>query len=161
MPRVATKLTPTKGGGLTARKRIPEDVQDEHERLYGVRWEARLSIAPGTPVLHARAQYREWLSAIESRIANIRAEKKGEGRLLSPKEARALAGDWYNWFTERHTQKARTPKYWEDLRESVSDAVRDELLLFAAHDNDEVHDIWERRRRREKTYDRCWRTGAR
>jgi hypothetical protein len=27
MPRVATTLIPTKGGGLTARKRIPEDAQ--------------------------------------------------------------------------------------------------------------------------------------
>jgi hypothetical protein len=51
-----------------------------------------------------------------------------------PKDARALAGEWYRWFTERHTQKARAPTYWEDLRESVSDAVRDELLLFAPHE---------------------------
>jgi hypothetical protein len=49
MPRVATKLTPTKGGGFTARKRIPEDVQADYERLYGVRWEARLSIAQAHP----------------------------------------------------------------------------------------------------------------
>jgi hypothetical protein len=135
MPRVATKLTPTKGGGFTARKRLPEDVQDEYERLHRVRWEARLSIPPGTPIVQARALHREWLTEIESRIANIRAEKKGEGRLLTPKDARGLAGEWYHWFIERHTQKARTPTYWEDLRDSVSDAVGDELLLFAAHDN--------------------------
>ena len=55
MPRVATKLTPTKSGGFTARKRIPEDTQDEYERLFGLRWEERLSVAPGTPVLR-RAQ---------------------------------------------------------------------------------------------------------
>src|SRR5271167_5051773 len=134
MPRVATKLTPTKSGGFTARKRIPADVQDDYARLHGVRWEARLSIDPGTPILLARARYREWFSEIESRIANIRAEKKGEGRLLMPKDARALAGEWYHWFTERHTQKPRPLTHWEDLRESVSDAVRDELLLFAAHD---------------------------
>jgi integrase len=141
MPRVATKLNPTKGGGFTARKRIPEDAQADYERLYRVRWEARLNIAAGTPVLLARAKQREWLSEIESRIANIRAERKGEGRLLTPKDARALAGEWYRWFTERHTQKARSPAYWE---ESVDEAVRDELLLFAAHDNDKVDDIWER-----------------
>src|SRR5271169_1695831 len=137
MARVATKLTPTKSGGFTARKRIPEDVQAAYQEHYEVRWEERLTIAPATPILLARAKHREWLSEIESRIANVRAEKKGEGRLLTPKDARALAGEWYRWFTERHTQKARAPRYWEDLRESVSDAVRDELLLFAAHDNDE------------------------
>jgi integrase len=141
MPRVATKLTPTKGGGFTARKRIPEDVQDEYERLFDVRWEARLNIAPGTPIVHARAQHREWLSEIESRGANIRAEKKGEGRLLTPKDARALAGEWYHWFTERRLQDAQPATYWEDLRERVSDALRDELV-FA--DDDEVDDVWER-----------------
>ena len=108
MPRVATKLTPTKGGGFTARKRIPEDVQNEYERLHGVRWEARLSIAPGTPIVQARALHREWLTEIEGRIANIRAEKKGEGRLLTPKDARALAGEWYHWFTERHLCGGKT-----------------------------------------------------
>ena len=126
MPRVATQLTPTKGGGFTARKRIPDDAQDDYERLYGVRWEARLGIDPGTPVLLARAKHREWLSEIESRIANIRAEKKGEGRLLTPKDARALAGEWYHWFTERHVQSAQPATYWEDLRGRVGDAVRDE-----------------------------------
>jgi hypothetical protein len=140
MPRVATKLTPTKGGGFTARKRIPEDVQADYERLYGVRWETRLSIAPATPILHARAQHREWLSEIEARIANIRSEKKGEGRLLMPKDARALAGEWYHWFTERHTQNAQSPTYWEDLRERVGDALRDALVF---QEGDELDDVWE------------------
>jgi integrase len=141
MARVATKLNPTRGGGFTARKRIPEDAQGDYERLYGVRWEARLSIDPGTPVLLARSRHREWLSEIESRIANIRAEKRGQGRLLTPKGARALAGEWYRWFTERHQQSAKSPAYWEDLRERVGDALRDELIFVENH---EVDEVWER-----------------
>jgi hypothetical protein len=139
MPRVATKITPTKSGGFTARKRIPEDVQADYERLYGVRWEAQLSIAPGTPVIQARAQHREWLTEIENRIANVRAERKGEGRLLTPKDARALAGEWYHWFVEKHSQKARTATYWEELKESVGDTLRDELV-FA---DETVDEVWE------------------
>ena len=42
--------------------------------------------------------HREWLSEIEARIANIRAERKGEGQTLTPQGARALAGEWYKWF---------------------------------------------------------------
>jgi integrase len=141
MARVATKLTPTKGGGFTARKRIPEDAQADYERLYSVRWEARLSIDPGTPVLLARAKHREWLSEIESRVANIRAEKKGEGRLLTPKDARALAGEWYHWFTERQLRSAQSPTYWEDRREEIGETLRDELVLASAG---ELDDIWER-----------------
>ena len=140
MARVATKMNPTKGGGFIARKRIPEDAQADYERLYSVRWEARLSIDPGTPVLLARAKHREWLSEIESRI--IRAEKKGEGRSLTPKEARALAGEWYHWFTERHLRSARSPTYWEDYRrEEIAETLRDELGLGSAGDLD---DLWER-----------------
>jgi integrase len=60
---------------------------------------------------------------------------------LTPKDARALAGEWYRWFTEKHTQKARTPTYWEDLKEHVGDALRDELV-FA--EDDVVDEVWER-----------------
>jgi integrase len=146
MPRVATKLSPTKGGGFTARKRIPEDVQADYERLYGVRWEARLGIAAGTPVVLARAKHREWLSEIESRVANIRAERKGDGRSLTPKDARALSGDWYRWFTERHLQRALAPAHWEDVRERVGDALRDEVLTYSGslQEVEEVDEIWER-----------------
>ena len=146
MPRVATKLTPTKSGGFTARKRIPEDAQADYERLYDVKWETRLTIAPGTPVLQARAQHREWLSEIESRIANIRAEKKGEGQVLTPKDARALAGEWYHWFTARHIESAQSPAHWENLRERVGDALRDEVLAYGEgpQEDDEVDEIWER-----------------
>jgi hypothetical protein len=141
MPRVATQLTPTKGGGFTARKRIPTDVQNDYERLYGVRWEARLNITPGTPIVQARAQHSEWLSDIESRIANIRAEKKGEGRLLMPKDARALAGEWYHWFTERHLQRGEPTAHWEDLRSEVRDALLDAMVF---QEGDELDDVWER-----------------
>src|SRR5262249_15153326 len=125
MPRVASRFTPTKDGGFTARKRIPKDAQEDYERLYGVRWEARLTIDPGTPIVLARAKHREWLSDIESRIANIRATRKGEGRLLTPKEARAMAGEWYHWFTERHLQRGEPAAYWGGLVSDVNDALRD------------------------------------
>jgi hypothetical protein len=47
--------------------------------------------------LHER-NTEEWATGIEARIAAIRAERKGEGRTVAPKEARALAGEWYHWF---------------------------------------------------------------
>jgi hypothetical protein len=40
------------------------------------------------PVLPARAKHREWSSEIEACFADIRAALKGEGRTLTPKEAR-------------------------------------------------------------------------
>ena len=100
MPRIATKLATTRNGGFIARKVIPHDVRDEYAKLYGQRTEERINTGP-IPLSLARAKHREWSSEIEARIANIRAEQRGEGRTVTPKEARALAGEWYGWFTAR------------------------------------------------------------
>jgi len=90
MARVATKITPTSEGGFSARKRIPADAQDAYHKLYGKRHEEWFNSGP-MPVTLARARHREW--QIEARITNIRAERKGEGRTLSPMQARALSGE--------------------------------------------------------------------
>src|ERR1035437_8164268 len=145
MARVATTLTPTKSGGFTARKRIPADVQDAYEPLYGVRWEERLRLPP-IPIHLARAQHRDWLTEIESRVVNLRAVRTGAGRSLTPKDARALAGEWYNWFVDQHLALQQPPGHWEYVRERVCDALRDAVLPYSdAHQEDnEVDDIWER-----------------
>jgi hypothetical protein len=84
-------------GIATDRKVVPFDVRDQYSKLYGQRTEERFNSAPA-PLLLARAQHREWQSEIEARFAAIRAERRGEGRILTPKEARASAGEWYHWF---------------------------------------------------------------
>jgi hypothetical protein len=64
--------------------------------------EAKFS-APASTAQHvAKQRYHEWLSEVDGRIAGIRAERRGEGISLTPRQARALAGDWYDWFIERH-----------------------------------------------------------
>src|SRR5580704_11991898 len=113
LPRSASKLAPTSKGGFVARKVIPLDVRDEYSKLYEQCTEERLNTGP-MPVLLARAKHREWSSDIEARFANIRAERKGEGRTLSPKEARALAGEWYGWFTARMEARNWLAQVWED-----------------------------------------------
>jgi integrase len=142
MPRVATKLTPTKSGGFFARKRIPPDVQAAYQRLYGVRWEERLNTGP-VPVHLARAKHREWLTDIETHIANIRAERDGSGGVLSRQQARALAGEWYLWFTTQQLAKARSVEHWEDYLSEVCDQIRDTVFSVEG-DKENVDDIWER-----------------
>jgi hypothetical protein len=39
----------SKSGSVIARKGIPEDVREDYQRLYGQRWEAKLSVPAGTP----------------------------------------------------------------------------------------------------------------
>jgi integrase len=146
MPRVATKLAPTQRGGFVARKRIPADAQDEYARLYNVRWEARFNVPPGTQIIVARAKHREWLTEIESRIANIRAQLNGQGRSLSPKDARALAGEWYGWYLERQRRRPHTEEHWEYFREQISEALTDAIGPYRdPHDRErqEIDDVWE------------------
>jgi integrase len=120
--RVATKLAPAANGGWIARKRIPEDVQDAYQKLYRVRWEERFHCGPMT-VAQARAQHREWLTKIEGRINNIRAESKGEGISLTPKDARALSGEWYLWYVQRHTDRPSPKAHWKLFLKLLTDQI--------------------------------------
>ena len=118
MPRLATKLAPTKNGGFIARKVIPFDVRDEYASLYGQRTEERLNTGP-LPVSIARAKHREWSSEIEARIANIRSARKGEGRTLTPQQARGLAGEWYHWFIARMATHKWPADVWGDYQAQI------------------------------------------
>ena len=60
---------------------------------------------------------------IEARIVNIRAERKGEGRTLTPQGARALAGEWYSWFTAHMATNKWTEAQWRAYRESAWDGL--------------------------------------
>lgn len=116
MPKVAIQLTPAPRGGYIARKWIPADVREAYGKLYGdggPQWEAWFNSGSVT-LLQARALHRDWSSLIESRIANIRAERKGEGRTLTPQEARALAGEWYHWFIAQMAKIKWPADVWRD-----------------------------------------------
>jgi integrase len=143
MPRIATKLTPAHQGGFIARKVIPLDVREEYAKLYGQRTEERLNTGP-MPVTLARAKHREWSSEIEGRIGNIRASRSGHGRTLTPKEARALAGEWYDWFTKRMAALNWPAETWEDYEWH---AVRSQLYGPAIEGgvfSGDPLDFWER-----------------
>jgi integrase len=144
MPRVATKLTPTKSGGWFARKRIPEDVQDAYEKLYGVRWEERLALPPISSA-KARASHRDWLNEIEARIANIRAGQRGDGQTLTSMQTRALSGEWYHWYLERHQARHQSAEHWEFFRDQINEELTDAINLYRdPHDPErqEIDDVW-------------------
>jgi hypothetical protein len=102
MARVAIKLTPKHTGGYSARKRIPADVSAEYSRQFSKSAEERFTTGPDVSHATAKTQIHEWLAEIESRIASIRAARRGGGRALTKKQALALAGEWYVWFVKRH-----------------------------------------------------------
>ena len=108
-------LSRASDGRWFARKGIPEDVREEYVRLYGVRREAHLKLPADTPRHDAKTQLGEWGAEIETRIATLRAKRRGEGRPLTRQNAIALAGRWYNWFIKQHEDDPGPPKRWTDF----------------------------------------------
>jgi hypothetical protein len=111
--------------GWHARKVIPRDVRRAYSQLYGPSWEAKLALPRGTPPLQARLRFSDWLAEIETRIEAIRAAQRGEARDLTPKEARALAGEWYRWFVARHEDKPGGHEYWGDILDRLVSELED------------------------------------
>ena len=142
MPRIATKLALSRKGGVIARKVIPHDVRNEYAKLFGRRSEERLNTGP-MPVALARARHREWSSEIEARIANIRAEREGAGRTLAPTQARALAGEWYGWFTARMATNKWPADVWEDYQALVRSELYGPAMAGGVFSGDPL-DFWER-----------------
>jgi hypothetical protein len=56
-------------GRWFARKVIPTDVREEHQRLYGHKSEAHLKLPADTPKHEAKARLGEWQAEVETRIA--------------------------------------------------------------------------------------------
>ena len=107
-------LTRSKSGSWTARKGIPKDVQDEYERLYGQRWEAKLTLSSRLTPHQAKAETAEWVADIERRIDAVRASHRGERQSLSQKQVRALAGEWYTAFTAEHEENPGAAERWAE-----------------------------------------------
>jgi hypothetical protein len=67
--------------------------------LYGVRWEELFHAPPDCTPQRAKGLRAEWEADVETRIATLRAKQRGDGHDLTQKQAHALAGEWYRWFT--------------------------------------------------------------
>jgi hypothetical protein len=83
--------------------------------------EAKFFREAGTKPEIARREFNEWLAEVEDQIAHIRAQRTGEGLELTRRQARALAGECYEWFYARH---ASTDKDWGQVLDQVQDAMR-------------------------------------
>ena len=91
-----------KNNNYVARKRLPDDVREEYGRLYGRRLEEKFHRRADTDPAVARREFHEWSAHVEAKISNIRAQRLGEGISLTRQQARALAGEWYDWFVAQH-----------------------------------------------------------
>ncbi len=87
----------------------------------GPAWEAKGTIPADTPPEKVKARQAAFLVLVEGRIAALRASKGGRGVDLTQRQADALAGDWYQWFTSQHLDNPGSPAEWSTLREILWD----------------------------------------
>jgi integrase len=109
--RMAT-LRRDKSGSWTSRKAIPEDVRP----AFRGRWEVRFYARADCPRDHARVLFSEWQADIDNQITAARAKQRGEGHDLTQRDARALAGECYRWFTSQHEENPGRPHDWDGAR---------------------------------------------
>lgn len=63
----------------------------------------------------AKARLGEWAAEVETRIATLRCQRKGEGQPLTKLNAIALAGRWYSWFVAQYENDPGPAKVWREL----------------------------------------------
>ena len=59
--------------------------------------------------------------------------------MLTRQQARALAGEWYDWFLARHSSSDRD---WEQARDQVQDAMR-EAVGEKRWEENHPDELWE------------------
>jgi integrase len=127
-------LTRNKSGEYIARKGIPKDVRQPYAKLFGLGWEVRLTLPAHLTESAAKAKHGEWLAEIETRIETLRATANGKGQPLTQKQAHALAGRWYRWFTRQYEANPGDPKHWRELLDIL---VWDVIRPHAPHEHEE------------------------
>ena len=114
-------ITPhiSKSRSIVVRKGIPKDVRAEYERLYGQKWEAKLTLPAGTKPQEVKVRTGEFMAEVETRIEAIRAAKRGDGQSLTQRQALALAGEWYVWYVARHEENPGPVEHWRSMWDAL------------------------------------------
>jgi integrase len=133
------KLRQDSNGNYIARKRLPDDVRDEYGRRHKARYEAKFFARAGVGPNAAKQKFREWDAEVTARIDAIRAELRGEGVTLTRQQARALAGEWYQWFVARHPTSDL--EKWDAIRDQVHEALR-EAIGDAEWERSDPDELW-------------------
>lgn len=101
-------------GSWTSRKAIPAAIRSAYATAFGPAWEEKFSRPPTCTEREARAAHALWLADVEGRIHVISETLQGKGVDLTHKQAHALAGRWYRWKTDRHSEDPGSPQRWAD-----------------------------------------------
>lgn len=133
-----TTLSKATNGDWFARKAIPADVREAYQAAYGVRQEERFRRSSSLPQGHAKADFRDWDAEITRRIEALRAKAADSEIRLTPRQISALAGQWYAWFVDQHSDQPGEPEDWDSCDEMLT-AVYDRFNIgFPGEDRDTI-----------------------
>src|SRR3989442_4459310 len=110
--RMATLRREKSSRAWTSRKEIPKDIRSAYEAIYKKRQEERFHQPADCPEHRARVLFSEWQADIDNRFETLRRQQRGDARDLTQKEALALAGEWYRWFTAPYEDNPGKPDGW-------------------------------------------------
>jgi integrase len=117
-----TTLRRSKTGDWFSRKEIPKDVRKAYGAAHGRSREERFRRPATLSEQRAKQEFREWDATVSARIEALRAAARGEGQSLTLREAVALAGRWYIWFTTRREDEPGEPNHWDIIHGHFEDA---------------------------------------
>jgi hypothetical protein len=96
-----------------------------YQALYEKRCEELFHAPANCPPQRAKALHSEWEAEIDGRIATLRGKQRGEAHDLTQRQAQALAGEWYRWYTNPHEENPGEPGHWAKLREVLVGLLED------------------------------------
>ena len=112
--RMARLKRSKSSGSWHSRKAIPEALRT----AFGGRWEVRFHAPADCSPERARVLFSEWQADIDNQIKTARDKERGHARDLTQKEALALAGEWYRWYTTPREDNPGDASHWAKLHES-------------------------------------------
>ena len=115
-------ITPriSKSRSIDVREGIPKDVRADYERLYGQKWEAKLTLPAGTKPQEVKVRTGEFMAEVETRIEAIRAAKRllnklsvdpGPALLAESVEQQQLIGSANQTEAVRANLEKRSPRF--------------------------------------------------
>jgi hypothetical protein len=120
-------MRPTKHsttGIYRVRLTIPEPLRECAQRLYGAKRELVANLETRDPK-EATARAPEAIASLARKLDTIRAAHTGQGRKLSAREIKALAGELYSANVQRHADEPGDPDRWFAWQAALTDEVAD------------------------------------
>ncbi len=123
-----TQLTRKPNGDWFARKGIPAGVRKVYKLAYGKSQEERFRRDAALPLNKAKMEFSDWLAEIEDRIDRLRSSGKAPQEALTQRQAHALVGRWYEWFTTFKADEGLAMEAVDDIYERYLSVVESGIV---------------------------------